>query len=216
MHSWFDPLQAIDVEQSPDGISCCPAVSLLLCDVIAASDCIADRGGCLAAIMVRRYFAPAAQKPRGALMRSLRHALGPNFGSLCLAAWLLNLLQVGRDAGQAVRAGVVCSSLLPARGRCCTCVWLHVLLVCGPQTLCFKADVASIAVVLVVTLLSSAPLLCCCLLVLLLLLPQMLKSMAENARAENRDNFFVQLLVSCFEFLLTVRERQPSADSSRG
>jgi hypothetical protein len=32
----------------------------------------------------------------------------------------------------------------------------------------------------------------------------MLKSMAENARAENRDNFFVQLLVSCFEFLLTV------------
>jgi hypothetical protein len=33
---------------------------------------------------------------------------------------------------------------------------------------------------------------------------QMLKSMAENARAENRDNFFVQLLVSCFEFLLTV------------
>lgn len=37
------------------------------------------------------------QKPRGALGRSLRHAFGPSFGSLCLASWLLNLLQVGRQ-----------------------------------------------------------------------------------------------------------------------
>jgi hypothetical protein len=57
-------------------------------------------------VFFRRYFAPAAQKPRGALMRSLRHALGPNFGSLCLAAWLLNLLQVGWGIGG--RKGVLC------------------------------------------------------------------------------------------------------------
>ncbi|WIA40658.1 hypothetical protein OEZ86_004364 [Tetradesmus obliquus] len=81
----------------------------------------------ISGVTAQWYFAPATQKPRGALRRSLGHALGPNFGSLCLAAWLLNLLQ-------------------------------------------------------------------------------MLKSMAENARAENRDNFFVQLLVSCFEFLLTLLE----------
>lgn len=58
-------------------------------------------------------------------MKSMRNALGPQFGSLCLASWLLNLLN-------------------------------------------------------------------------------MLKSMAENARNENRNNIFVQLMVSCFEFLLTV------------
>jgi hypothetical protein len=50
---------------------------------------------------------------------------------------------------------------------------------------------------------------------LLALLLQMLKSMAENARAENRDNFFVQLLVSCFEFLLTVSTKTPTADVCR-
>lgn len=44
----------------------------------------------------------------------------------------------------------------------------------------------------------------CIRLLLLPLLLQMLKSMAENARSENRDNFLVQLLLSCFEFLLTV------------
>jgi hypothetical protein len=32
----------------------------------------------------------------------------------------------------------------------------------------------------------------------------MLKSMAQSARAENRDNLLVQILVSCFEFLLSV------------
>lgn len=80
---------------------------------------------CVLAIACR-YFAPAMQKPRGTLLKSFRNALGPQFGSLCLASWLLNLLN-------------------------------------------------------------------------------MLKSMAENARTENRNNIFVQLLVSCFEFLLTVR-----------
>jgi hypothetical protein len=50
-------------------------------------------------LLHRRYFAPATQKPRGALRRSLGHALGPNFGSLCLAAWLLNLLQVRMGFG---------------------------------------------------------------------------------------------------------------------
>lgn len=63
--------------------------------------------------------------PRGALRRSLGAALGPSFGSLCLASWLLNLLQ-------------------------------------------------------------------------------MLKSMAENARNDNRDNICLQLLMSCFEFLISV------------
>jgi hypothetical protein len=41
-------------------------------------------------------------------MRSLRHALGPNFGSLCLAAWLLNLLQVGRGVEG---CAVVCNNM---------------------------------------------------------------------------------------------------------
>jgi hypothetical protein len=32
----------------------------------------------------------------------------------------------------------------------------------------------------------------------------MLKSMAQSARSDNRDNLLVQILVSCFEFLLSV------------
>jgi hypothetical protein len=32
----------------------------------------------------------------------------------------------------------------------------------------------------------------------------MLKSMAQSARAENRDNLLLSLLASCFEFLLSV------------
>jgi hypothetical protein len=81
----------------------------------------------ISGVTAQWYFAPAMQKPRGTLLKSFRHALGPQFGSLCLASWLLNLLN-------------------------------------------------------------------------------MLKSMAENARTENRNNIFVQLLVSCFEFLITLLE----------
>lgn len=73
----------------------------------------------------QRYFAPAGSNSKGSLRTALGHAFGPSFGSLCLASWLLNLLN-------------------------------------------------------------------------------MLKSMAQQARAENRDNLLVQILVSCFEFLLTV------------
>lgn len=72
-----------------------------------------------------RYFAPAGTNTKGSLSTSLRHAFGPSFGSLCLASWLLNLLN-------------------------------------------------------------------------------MLKSMAQSARAENRDNLLVQIAASCFEFLLSV------------
>lgn len=81
---------------------------------------------CLLLLVPHRYFAPAGSNTKGSLKTALGHAFGPSFGSLCLASWLLNLLN-------------------------------------------------------------------------------MLKSMAQNARAENRDNFLVQILVSCFEFLLTVR-----------
>lgn len=73
------------------------------------------------------YFAPAGSNAKGSLKTALGHAFGPSFGSLCLASWLLNLLN-------------------------------------------------------------------------------MLKSMAQNARAENRDNILVQILVSCFEFLLSILE----------
>lgn len=76
-------------------------------------------------IPLLRYFAPAGSNTKGSLSTSLRAAFGPSFGSLCLASWLLNLLN-------------------------------------------------------------------------------MLKSAAQSARAENRDNILVQLLVSCFEFMLTV------------
>jgi hypothetical protein len=77
-------------------------------------------------VLLSRYFAPAnSGPPKGALSRSLRQALGPSFGSLCLASWLLNLLQ-------------------------------------------------------------------------------MLKSMAESARTDNNGNILVQLLLSCFEFLISV------------
>jgi hypothetical protein len=78
-------------------------------------------------ITAQWYFAPAGSNTKGSLKTALGHAFGPSFGSLCLASWLLNLLN-------------------------------------------------------------------------------MLKSMAQNARAENRDNFLVQILVSCFEFLLTILE----------
>jgi len=78
-------------------------------------------------ITAQWYFAPAGSNTKGSLSTSLRAAFGPSFGSLCLASWLLNLLN-------------------------------------------------------------------------------MLKSAAQNARAENRDNLLVQVLVSCFEFLLTILE----------
>eukprot|EP00775_Hariotina_reticulata_P001350 gene1350-1691_t len=79
-------------------------------------------------ITAQWYFAPAnTGPPKGALSRSFRQAFGPSFGSLCLASWLLNLLQ-------------------------------------------------------------------------------MLKSMAESARRDNTTNIFVQLLLSCFEFLITLLE----------
>lgn len=78
-------------------------------------------------ITAQWYFALAGSNSKGSLRTALGHAFGPSFGSLCLASWLLNLLN-------------------------------------------------------------------------------MLKSMAQQARAENRDNILVQLLVSCFEFLLTILE----------
>lgn len=34
--------------------------------------------------------------PKGATLRSARHALGPSFGSMCLASWLLTLIQYAR------------------------------------------------------------------------------------------------------------------------
>lgn len=37
------------------------------------------------------------------MLRSLRHALGPQFGTLCLAAWLLTLIQYVRAALQRMR-----------------------------------------------------------------------------------------------------------------
>eukprot|EP00879_Flechtneria_rotunda_P010708 GHRR01011190.1.p1 GENE.GHRR01011190.1~~GHRR01011190.1.p1 ORF type:complete len:492 (+),score=143.83 GHRR01011190.1:253-1728(+) len=81
----------------------------------------------ISGVTAQWYFAPANQTPRGSLRRSIGHALGPQFGSLALAAWLLNLLNT-------------------------------------------------------------------------------LKQMAENARQENRNNLFVQILVSCLQFLITVLE----------
>jgi hypothetical protein len=46
-----------------------------------------------------RYFAPVAQgAPKRATLLSARHALGPSFGSLCLASWLLTLIKYARAA----------------------------------------------------------------------------------------------------------------------
>lgn len=50
------------------------------------------------------YFAPAGVgAPKGALLRSTRHALGPSFGSLCLASWLLTLIRYARAALDRIR-----------------------------------------------------------------------------------------------------------------
>lgn len=50
------------------------------------------------------YFAPAgAGAPKGATLRSARHALGPSFGSLCLGSWLLTLISYARAALDRVR-----------------------------------------------------------------------------------------------------------------
>lgn len=54
-------------------------------------------------ITAQWYFSPALHKPRGSLSTSLRHAFGPSFGSLCLSAWLLNLLQLLKSMAASAR-----------------------------------------------------------------------------------------------------------------
>ena len=53
------------------------------------------------------YFAPpslcAAAPARGALLLSLRHALGPSFGSLCLSSLVLTISQYARSAMERAR-----------------------------------------------------------------------------------------------------------------
>lgn len=48
----------------------------------------------------RRYFAPAGalSATRGTTMRSLKHALGPSFGSLCVSSLVLTISQIMRQA----------------------------------------------------------------------------------------------------------------------
>lgn len=50
------------------------------------------------------YFSPvSAGPPKSATLRSARHALGPSFGSLCLASWLLTVIQYARAALDKIR-----------------------------------------------------------------------------------------------------------------
>jgi hypothetical protein len=46
------------------------------------------------------YFAPSGSltAPRGTTRLSLKHALGPSFGSLCLSSLVLTISQLIRDA----------------------------------------------------------------------------------------------------------------------
>lgn len=46
------------------------------------------------------YFAPpnALSAPRGTTRTSLRHALGPSFGSLCLSSMVLTISQLIKNA----------------------------------------------------------------------------------------------------------------------
>jgi hypothetical protein len=50
------------------------------------------------------YFAEAGYLPKGATLRSARHALGPSFGTLCLASWCLTLVKYARAALDKMRA----------------------------------------------------------------------------------------------------------------
>lgn len=47
-----------------------------------------------------RYFAPAGalSATRGTTLRSLKHAMGPSFGSLCLSSLVLTISQIMRQA----------------------------------------------------------------------------------------------------------------------
>lgn len=71
-----------------------------------------------------RYFTPVnGPKPKGAILRSTRHALGPSFGSLCLASWLLNLIQMLRsmlDNARRENQGNLCMALLIS---CLDCIY---------------------------------------------------------------------------------------------
>ncbi|GBF94104.1 choline transporter-like [Raphidocelis subcapitata] len=64
------------------------------------------------------YFSPAGQgPPKGAVLLSARHALGPSFGSLCLASWLLTLISYARAALDKIRQdnqGNFCAVVLTA------------------------------------------------------------------------------------------------------
>mmetsp|Transcript_359 Transcript_359/g.1108 ORF Transcript_359/g.1108 Transcript_359/m.1108 type:complete len:367 (-) Transcript_359:1092-2192(-) len=57
------------------------------------------------------YFAPAGSSTRGTTMRSLRYAFGPSFGSLCLSAAVMVLINVMRNALYRLRQkfGICCS-----------------------------------------------------------------------------------------------------------
>jgi len=62
------------------------------------------------------YFAPVnGPKPKGMLMRNTRHALGPSFGTLCCASWLLALIRTIRsmlDQARRDNNGNLCMALL--------------------------------------------------------------------------------------------------------
>lgn len=50
------------------------------------------------------YFAPVASgPPKAATLRSIKNALGPSFGSLCLASWMLTLIQYARAMLEKIR-----------------------------------------------------------------------------------------------------------------
>ena len=68
------------------------------------------------------YFAPASLSgpPRGTTLRSLKHALGPSFGSLCLSSLVLTVSQMMREAlEQAQDEGARQGSALMVVLACC-------------------------------------------------------------------------------------------------
>lgn len=58
------------------------------------------------------YFAPAEQTDlRGNLMRSLGHALGPQFGSICMGGAIMVVVQQLRQAARRQRNNGICGFL---------------------------------------------------------------------------------------------------------
>jgi hypothetical protein len=58
------------------------------------------------------YFAPAGAAVQGAVMRSVRHALGPSFGSLCLSSIILVVISYIRCVGAGVRLPARCTTVM--------------------------------------------------------------------------------------------------------